>query len=80
MNVNDQSAYYGKMVPWSSLTPEQQASGDWRLLPDGISARDLREAELARIELEDMQASMTRALDRLLEERNAAASKPEASP
>ena len=33
MNVNPNSADYGKIVPWDSLTDEQRQSGDWILLP-----------------------------------------------
>jgi len=36
MNSNPQSPQYGQIKKWDELTKEEQESGDWFKLPDGV--------------------------------------------
>jgi hypothetical protein len=70
MNSNPMSPQYGQIKKWDELTKEEQESGDWFKLPDGVRwTNDKNTLDLA-VALDEKQkeqdAEFERALDELL--------------
>ena len=76
MNVNPNSADYGKIVRWDSLTDEQRQSGEWILLPthneDGEPAMAKRKNPLDDLfQKSDRNAAILRDLNAMIRQEKA---------